>query len=157
MGYVPSASLSITKRMGSTYKSNATMKVFRDRLRARGVEVNPGERLPYFVVLNGKRTIGECMELQDGYRDDDRHGFPIDYLYYLNNLFKNPLDQVFAIGFSDQLRVLGCTELKESRRRKVVTLRMPITFLARMVENRVSFTALEAALRGECPVKLRVH
>lgn len=130
MGYVPCSQLLITKCLGSNYTSDsATMKVFADGLRDKDIDVKAGERLPYYVLLNGKKAIGEKMELQDCYREDP-HQFPIDYLYYLNNLLKNPLDQLFAIGFADQLHTLGNTELKKSRRRKVVTLKTPIALFA---------------------------
>ena len=155
MGYVPNSMLSITKRLGAAYKGNATMKVFADRLQKRGVDVKPGERLPYVIILNGERTVGERMELFDDYREDDPHGFPIDYLYYVNNLLKNPLDQLFSIGFSDQLSLVSLIELRENRRRKPVPLTQPVAFLSWMIEGKVAFSLLEDVLTGRQLAEVR--
>jgi len=96
--------LAIVKTLNSDYKSDtATMKVFSEELASRGKLVQPGDRLDYVVVedKDGREKIGYKMRLVSDALDSDFIE-KIDKLYYLHLLI-NPIDQLFSVGYINDL------------------------------------------------------
>jgi len=105
-GKVPAqGNLTIIRELGSDYvNANYFMKVFSDELRRLGKPVNPGDRLEYVIVktqaeLEGQDVVlGKKMRSIEAYTESPDE--PIDYVYYLEHVLMNPLDQLFSIGFA---------------------------------------------------------
>jgi DNA polymerase delta subunit 1 len=95
------SSLSINKSMGSNYKSKtAQMKIFGDEMRKRGVIIVPGERVD-FVIVNTEHKddkIGMKMRLVEQMQNSNE---TIDTEYYLTKVLKNPIDQLFTVGYNE--------------------------------------------------------
>jgi DNA polymerase elongation subunit (family B) len=132
-GQIDVRMLTVIRELGSDYKNqNYFMKVFADELRRMGKPVSPGDRIEYvFVrtqaelqgsevatgmkmrsiemwedawdaVKNPKRTSKLDVEGENG----DTSPYPaedIDVMYYIGHAFMNPIDQLFAVGYKDQL------------------------------------------------------
>lgn len=95
--------LSINKSLGSNYKSDtASMKVFGDYLKEMGHSAEIGERLDFVIVETNvkKSTQGKKMRLLEMYEEtpiNERER--IDKMYYLKNVFKNPIQQLYEVGY----------------------------------------------------------
>lgn len=120
--------LSIVRAMGSNYKSKTYfLSVFSDMMRGLGKPIPPSERFKYVVVLDHEKRdkIGYCMRTDEMFIEEwvdsglkyatpvpedyepSEGLFPpeeIDSMYYISNVLKEPIDQLFEFGFA---RVLG--------------------------------------------------
>jgi len=93
--------LAVNKSLGANYKSEtATMKVFGDLLKEEGHPVEAGERLDYVIVDTGnkKDKQGKKMRLVEMFIDNEKDE-KIDKMYYLKNVLRNNIDQLYSIGY----------------------------------------------------------
>lgn len=132
----PKGNLTIIRELGADYKQPGYfMKVFADELKRTGKPANSGDRLEYVVVRTpeeiggmkvplGKKmraieTWEECQEqaklrLSEPDKQYDELSYPaedIDATYYIEHVLMNPLDQLFSIGYMNELvglETLGC-------------------------------------------------
>jgi DNA polymerase elongation subunit (family B) len=132
--------LTIIKSVNANYASPTyPMRVFVDRLKEQGKPVQPGDRLEYIIVEaeNGdpKAKMGMKMCLIEDY-DPKRH--KIDILYYLDKALKNPIDQLFSIGYSRQLQSLSTfgVEYKVSvNRNNFISINSPMAMIATLIQR----------------------
>ena len=70
-----------------------------ERMRRRGLRVDPGSRIEYLVTTNGGPKAKQFEKLEDpDYQSKFSHIIKIDYLYYIKNLI-NPLDQALEVAY----------------------------------------------------------
>lgn len=102
--------LVMIKGLGSNYKNkNYFMKIFSDELLKIGKPANPGERLEYLIVRsNQKQLLGYKMRLPSTYLERSQSEQPehIDYIYYIEKILKNCIEQLFKVGYKDELNTL---------------------------------------------------
>ena len=141
-GDIPYEQLLIIRELGSHYESDSYfMKVFADQLRKLGKIVNPGDRLEYVVAKtdNIGDKVGMKMRDSETYKDRRNTSTPeeIDYLYYLDHVMKNPIDQLFGIGYNKELREMGQIGYKPFGRYHFRSINEPIRMMVRMLmDNR---------------------
>jgi DNA polymerase delta subunit 1 len=91
-GRVPMEKLTLSKQLGSDYKSNNhTHLAVRDKIRQRapGSEPQQGDRVQYVIVEGPKKAkLYEKSEDPAWVRE---HGIKLDYNYYFSNQLKNPI------------------------------------------------------------------
>jgi len=92
-GRVPMNKLVLSQKLAESYKNTnlAHVKV-RDKMRERepGSEPQPGDRVPYVLVKTEKKGATQGDRAEDpGWVQ--RHGLDLDYDYYFNNKFMNPI------------------------------------------------------------------
>ena len=134
-GKIPVEDLVIIRELGSNYKTdNFFMKVFSDELRQRGKIVNPGDRLDYVIISNSNKEalLGHNMRLLELF---DPNVEVINYNYYIDNQLMNPINQLFEVGFKNELTKLGHVSYKASNRQKAIGLGQPLLMISRMLEN----------------------
>ena len=70
-----------------------------ERMRRRGLRVDPGSRIEYIVTTTGGPKAKQSEKLED---PDYQRKFPnivkIDFLYYIKNLI-NPMDQALEVAY----------------------------------------------------------
>lgn len=91
--------LSLTKTVKTTYKSKSCpMNILRERLVKKGAPPQANERLEYVITkvpqIEKKTLLGKKLRLLDELDEKT-----IDYVYYLSNMLKNPIDQIVQIRF----------------------------------------------------------
>lgn len=108
-GEVPLKQISIIKTLGESYKAtcNSSMKVFGEELFRLGKPVKPGERLEFVIVKEKVKNekLGYRQRLIDDFLADNE-GEEVDYFRYIDKLLKNPIDQMFSVGYKDILNSL---------------------------------------------------
>ena len=92
-GRVPMNKLILSQKLAESYKNNnlAHVKV-RDKMKERepGSEPQSGDRVPYVLVKTEKKGATQGDRAEDpGWVQ--RHGLELDYDYYFNNKFMNPI------------------------------------------------------------------
>ena len=114
-GDIKMQEMTMIKGLGQNYKSASYfMKIFSDELARRGKPAKAGDRLQFVVVktwgVEGDQKLGYKMRLPDEYLDalESDKPEPIDVDYYLNNVLKNCVQQLFSVGYNRQI-----SELKE--------------------------------------------
>jgi DNA polymerase elongation subunit (family B) len=115
---IPLSDLTIVRGLGANYKSQTYfMKIFGDELVRIGRPANPGDRLEYLIVKSrnieqrniynkdGVELLGYKMRLYDYYLEQMEAGTaePVDFDYYLNNVIKNSVEQLFQLGYSEKI------------------------------------------------------
>lgn len=112
-GNVPWSDLIIIRQLGAHYKTDSYfMKVFGDEIKKLGRPANAGDRLEYIIVKDtsgtGDQLLGQRLRLPEVYVE--RIGTPqedkIDTLYYLENLFKKSIEQLWSVAFNKELKYL---------------------------------------------------
>jgi len=103
--------LTMIKGLGAHYKSDTYfMKVFSDELRRIGKPQPPGSRLDYLIVEDnrGETLLGKKMRLPETYleRKGTEEEEKIDVLYYIEKVVTNCIEQLWQIGFSDEIKEL---------------------------------------------------
>jgi len=107
----------IVRELGSNYKSeNFFMKVFSDDLRKIGHPQTSGNRLEYFIVKlpeesvynnkTNKPLVGHKMRLAELFFEKIENSDNIEYLdkeYYLSNILEKCVDQIFYIGYKEEI------------------------------------------------------
>ena len=119
-GQVPWQDLTIIRGLGSHYKSESYfMKIFGDELTKLGKPATPGERLEYLVCMSDeemkhpdhfklKIKLGYKMRLPETYleRLNTQEHEQIDYLYYMNKVMMNCVEQLWQIGYNKEIAAL---------------------------------------------------
>nr|QBK90645.1 MAG: DNA polymerase elongation subunit family B [Pithovirus LCPAC104] len=109
--------LLIIRELGFSYKSETFyMHIFSNELKRLGIPVNPGERLEYLIVKGKPEYLPKEKNIDStllGYnirtpeifaeRLKSENPEEIDYKYYINNLLKNMIEQLWYTGFSKEL------------------------------------------------------
>jgi len=134
-GKITAEDLVVIRELGSNYKAdNFFMKVFAEELRQRGKIVNPGDRLDYVIISNDNKEalLGHNMRLLELF---DPNTEVINYKYYIDNQLMNPINQLFEVGFKNELTKLGHVTYKASNRQKPIGLDQPLLMISRMLEN----------------------
>jgi len=109
-GKIPWRDLLIIKGLGSNYKSPTYfMKLFAEELSALGKPAQPGERLEYVIVKNKdpkreaylgwKMRTPEIYTERLGTKDEE----DVDYMYYIEKVLKNCIEQLWSIGYKEQI------------------------------------------------------
>jgi len=129
-GNVPWRDLIMIKGLGSNYKSPSYfMKIFGDELSRIGKPANPGDRLEYLIVISkgveGKQLLGYKMRLPVTYRErlDTDEMEKIDYIYYIEKILKNCIEQIFKVGFQDEIATLEAKYLDMDQNKVFKALR----------------------------------
>jgi hypothetical protein len=142
-GKVAPEQLTTIRELGANYKSNSFfMKVFSDRLQKTGKIVNPGDRLDFVIVEDKTATLlGHKMRLLEQYYDklNTPEAEKIDYNYYIEKALMNPINQLFELGFKDEiagLRDVGW--YLPSNRHKPIYLDRPLQIILKMLERKKS-------------------
>ena len=103
--------LIIIRELGSNYSSPTFfMKIFGDELRRIGKPHNPGDRIEYLIVnsSSNNQLLGYKLRLPETYLENLNSDSPehIDYDYYLEKTLMNCIEQLFQIGYKDELSSL---------------------------------------------------
>ena len=120
--------LTIIKGLGANYKSDTYfMKVFSDELRRIGKPAAPGDRLEYLIVNpheaptkpDGSVLLGYKMRLVDTYleRLKSKHPEEIDTHYYIEKVIMNCIEQLWMIGYKDQIAEIEQKEYVDNQLR----------------------------------------
>lgn len=122
--------LVMIKGLGSNYKSPSYfMKIFGDELSRIGKPAAPGERLEYVIVktkdIEGKQLLGYKMRLPSTYieRLGTENSEKIDYIYYIEKILKNCIEQIYAVGFQDEIAKLEAKYLDNDQNKLFKELR----------------------------------
>lgn len=118
---IPIKDLIIIKGLNSNYKidSNA-MKIFGEELIKAGQQVQAGDRLEYVIVkttqeqqneilkvpkTRSKVLLGYKMRLPELHSNQlaSENPEPIDWRYYIEKLLQNPIQQIFSVGYMNDL------------------------------------------------------
>lgn len=109
---VPWTELTFIRGVGSNYKSDTYfMKVFSDELSRIGKPVQAGDRIDYLIVKSkseDKELLGYKMRTPDVFieRLDSDEPETVDYMYYIEKVYMNCLEQLIQVGFQDELNLL---------------------------------------------------
>lgn len=166
-GRVPHEDLVIIRELGANYKSDSYfMKVFSDDLKKAGKIVNPGDRLDFLIVEDPTATLlGHKMRLTEQYVERLTSQTPerIDYHYYIEKVLMNPINQLFEIGFKDEIAKLQHVSYKPTNRHKPIYLDRPVQIILKMRERGYDLKVFKEAvhynvmrLRGVNPVVLNI-
>jgi len=148
-GRVEYSELISTISVNSSYKDpNYRTKLFADNLRAYGRPVNAGERIAFLItdkayLLDGKdnKYLGNkyvTPEIFAEYLDTEKP-MKIDYLYYLQHLFTNNIDDLLTAGYRQELKKYQAIKfLPTSRHRKYIPLGNFMTMMGRMYQFEVN-------------------
>ena len=138
--------LEIVRQLGANYKSqNYFMNVFASRLSSLGHPVKPGDRLSYVIArVPEEALLGNRMRLIELWEQPRSRlrikGRPppeiIDYVYYLEHVLMNPIDQVFEVGYEKQLDELPNAGYQSSCRKfKFAHVRKPVKMFGKIVQD----------------------
>ena len=112
-GKVPWSQLIIIRQLGAHYKAdNYFMKVFGDEIKKLGRPASAGDRLEYLIVKDkspdGTQLLGQRLRLPEVFveRLNTPEEDSIDTLYYLENLFKKGIEQLWQVAFKPELAEL---------------------------------------------------
>ena len=155
--------LSIIRAMGSNYKSKSYfLSIFSDLMKSLGKPIPPSERFKYVVVKDhqNRDKIGYRMrtdemfieqweESQINYGEDlpddfqvEKNAYPpelIDSEYYIMNVLKEPIDQLFEFGFARVLEKFKDIRYQPSQKKKrcrPVCISTPIKMIELMILDR---------------------
>ena len=122
-----------TKKLGSHYKSeNSAMKLFYNRLCNDGKYVTPGERLS-FLISDREGKLGEKYVLLEEYYEEGSN-IKIDFMYYLEKLIKNPIDQLLYIVYKNDLDKLKEISIKLNEKGKPIDITNPLKMYLTMIK-----------------------
>jgi len=140
--------LTIVRELGANYKNTSYfLKVYSDELRRLGKPVNAGDRVVYVIVKsryelehpNEKILTGKKMRSIEAWLEEinTKNRENIDYMYYLEKIIINPIDQLFSIGYMRELKILDSHIQYESRHSRCnkIPISSPIKLLARMIND----------------------
>jgi DNA polymerase elongation subunit (family B) len=95
-GNVEIKDLVIRRSINKSYSSPSNPQlIYSKRLEKMGRIVNPGDRVEFVFVETSQSLQGYKMYPPEVVVAED---LPIDYLYYLNNHIKNPIDQLLELA-----------------------------------------------------------
>lgn len=131
--------LKSSRALGAHYKSESNfMHIFANELRKQGKLVNPGDRLEFLVIeKEGNPLVGYKMVLLCDYVDSLKSETPmkLDYIHYIQKVLKNPIDQLFEIGFGVYLDKFKNITYTPARKRNAIYLTNPCKMVFHMMEN----------------------
>lgn len=150
-GGVPYEDLVVIRELGANYKSDSYfMKVFSDDLRKAGKIVNPGDRLDFVIVEDPTATLlGHKMRLTEQYIERLNSPNPerIDYNYYIEKALMNPINQLFGVGFKDEVAKLKHVSYRPTNRHKQIYLDRPVQIILKMRERGYDLKVFKEAVR----------
>jgi DNA polymerase delta subunit 1 len=123
-GEYPIECLQITKSLGEDYKNkNLPHVVVADKMKSRGEDVRPNDRIPYVFVKyeTTRRTTPQYKRVENTTYAVENN-LEIDYEYYVQNQFKNPLVQIIETLFNLKpryTRIRAGEEMTEQLRESV--------------------------------------
>lgn len=155
----PKGNLSIIRGLGAEYKSEGYfMKVFAGELSRMGRPAEPGERLEYVVVKTQEEKLGyevplgkkmrtvEMWEESWNRNNRNKEGFyppeNIDSLYYIKNTMMKPLDQLFSVCYSKELKKCKAENIgyqPQYSRCKFSPIVEPAKMMCSMIEDFLKF------------------
>ena len=139
-GQVSIEDLAVVRSLGANYKSNTYfMKLFAENLRNAGKIVNPGDRLDAIIIFKpGEKYVGNKMVLSEQFHTAALTDTPytVDYLYYMEKILMNSINQLFAVGFKDMNKLMMDIGFKPTNRSKFISVDKPVKILYKMYENR---------------------
>lgn len=150
---VPYKDLAIIRVLGSNYKSETSyMRIFANELKKIGKIVSPNDRLEYLIVKGPENALlGYRMRLLEQYIEDPSE--QIDYYYYIENLLLNPVEQLFEIGFKDEINQLEKITFLPPGKKKFLTLRNPVKMIIEMIRSNHSLETLKNKIINELKQK----
>jgi len=102
------SNLSISCSVAGYYKSASfPLAIFKERMKARGKPISPGQRIEYVYVKNDEienPKAGDLMEPVEEVLDREEE-FTIDYARYIENLLTKPVDQIVSIAYQNKTPV----------------------------------------------------
>lgn len=119
---VPFLKMSVTREIGSNYKPNSSypLKLFSDELRRISHPIQGGDRIDYIFV----RSNDPIKNTKQGYKMRLHEHFwqnyelePLDCLHYVEKILGNPIDQIFYLGYKDQIEKIKERSKPDVRRR----------------------------------------
>ena len=159
-GKISHEELTIIRELGANYKSeNFFMKVFSNELKKAGKIVNPGDRLDFLIVEDPTvLLLGHKMKLKEQYEDSLKTDNPykIDYNYYIEKTLMNPINQLFEVGFKEEIGKLQHVFFKPTNRHKPIYLNKPVKLLFKMRERGFDIQILKEAVKYNMD-KLKEH
>lgn len=166
-GKVPYEDLAVIRELGSNYKSDSYfMKVFADDLKKAGKIVNPGDRLDFVIVEDPTATLlGHKMRLVEQYVERLQTPTPerIDYNYYIEKVLMNPINQLFEVGFKNEIAQLQHVSYKPTNRHKAIYLDRPVQIILKLRERGYDLKMFKEAVRynvmklkGVAPLTLNI-
>jgi DNA polymerase elongation subunit (family B) len=150
-GKIPVEQLVTIREMGINYKSESYfMKVFGEQLKKQGKIVNPGDRLDFVIVEDPTATLlGHKMRLLEQYQEkvNTPAAEKLDYNYYIEKALMNPINQLFEIGFKDDIAQLQHFTFRPSNRHKHIHLDRPVQMILKMREKNQDLKHLTDGVR----------
>ncbi len=155
--------LSIIRGMGSNYKSKSYfLSIFSDLMKSLGKPIAPSERFKYVVVNDhqerdkvGYRMRTDEMFIEHWNEAEMTYGEPlpegfepkpdtyppeeIDSAYYIMNVLKEPIDQLFEFGFArvlDKYQNVRYQPNNKKRRCKPVCISTPVKMVEMLILDR---------------------
>jgi DNA polymerase elongation subunit (family B) len=107
-GDIPWSKLTVVRTLGDNYTNeNYFMNVFGKELEKIGKPMEPGSRLEY-VIVEGGGPLGTKMRLIDTYleRRGTEMNERIDVIYYVEHMLMNSIQQLFEVGFKEDIAKL---------------------------------------------------
>lgn len=126
-----------TRQLGASYKSDSFfMKIFSDRLKLAGKIVNAGDRLQFLVCIIDKleALMGERMFLVDQFYES-KGTLKIDYMYYIEKVLMNSIDQLMGTGFKNIISKLPTLYYRPKGKRNITTIAEPLKLLYTFIEE----------------------
>lgn len=160
-GRVDIDDLFVIKGLGSNYKSDSYyMKVFADNLIKAGIVVSPGDRLEFVIIKDDtKKLLGDKMRLKEQYYMAQKNGepMPIDYMYYIEKILKNPINQLISVGFKDVIAKIGDKiTLKTSARANPIGLDRIMDIMIKMKTLGADLNILKAQIKTHMEVMEKI-
>lgn len=136
----------IVNSVGASYKqTNFRIAVFVAECTKAGYPTRPGDRLGFVIVEQPSSVpapdsgikpgnLGLKMKLVEAWRHEFEAGeaSPVDVMYYVENLCSNPLDQLFTVAYSAEIK--RCVTLDFQPRSNVTyTILAPVRMFCKMV------------------------
>lgn len=126
---VPDEQLEGIRGLAPHYSSvNYPMNIFANRLRQAGKSAVPGDRIEFLFIKDPPIAptdhVGWKMYTPDEVQEAKARGKPlkIDYAFYLQRVFKNHINQLFSVGYKEELKKLTKCVYRPIRGQKDRTL-----------------------------------
>jgi len=141
-GNIPLAKLEIVRQLGSNYKSdNFYMNVFAMELAKIEYPVKPGDRLGYVILRNGEEKLGkkmkltELVELKPRIPIRNKNYDEIDYIYYLDHIMINAMDQLISLGHYKDLEPIKSKGYQPPGTAKLRSITHPIALISKLITD----------------------
>ena len=148
-GNVPIEDLTISKKLLNNYMNSNPMKLFSDRLKNEGENINPGDIVNYVVVRDATAILfGQKLRLVDRYIENEMKPSReyIDYRYYITHL-QRPIDNLFKNGFEDEVDKLSHIAFKLKTSYKPIFLDEPIKIITKLLHYGIKLSKFKEIVR----------